>query len=511
MRKLCRVLFSRYTLCALIILLEVLLTVFIVVSGATSFIIVSVVSAVASLVAFFSILLKDTTPEYKITWIVLILMLPPFGALIYALFYQRKMSRREALLVRGAMRELQAHGMPERELSDIACDSYAAAGKARAIINDDPLAMIYRNTSSRYFSSGEELFEALLCDISGAKKYIFLEYFIIEDGALWGRIHSVLVEKARAGVDVRLLYDDVGCMKTLPAYYELELRKEGIRAYRFARVNPKVSAVHHNRDHRKICIVDGKCAYTGGVNIADEYTNEKTRFGYWKDGGVRVEGEAVIGFLKLFLSNFDFTSRTISDYHAILSEVKPADEPDGGFYLPFGSGPAPIYRRPAGKNAFLNLINQAQRYVNITTPYLIIDYELTEALRCAALRGVEVEIITPGIPDKKLVNVMTRSAYPFLIETGVRIYEYTPGFIHEKTVVVDDLFAVIGTINFDYRSLVHHFENAVWMYKTPTVAAAREDFLKTRECSRIMDGRRARLTFFERTLRAVIKLFAPLL
>ena len=159
----------------------------------------------------------------------------------------------------------------------------------------------------------------------------------------------------------------------------------------------------------------------------------------------------------------------------------------------------------------MNLINQAQRYVNITTPYLIIDYELTEALRCAALRGVEVEIITPGIPDKKLVNVMTRSAYPFLIETGVRIYEYTPGFIHEKTVVVDDLFAVIGTINFDYRSLVHHFENAVWMYKTQTVAAAREDFLKTRECSRIMDGRRARLTFFERTLRAVIKLFAPLL
>lgn len=511
MRKLCRVLFSRYTLCSLIILLEVFLAVFIVVNGAKSFLIVSAVSVVISLVAFFNILLKDTTPEYKITWIVLILLLPPFGALIYALFYQRKMSRREALLVRGTIRELTAEGLRERNFSDIAEESHSAAGKARAIMNDDPIAQIYRNTSSVYFPTGEELFEALTLDISRAKKYIFLEYFIIEDGVLWDRIHALLREKASEGLDVRLLYDDVGCMKTLPPYYEMELRREGIRAYRFARVNLKVSSAHHNRDHRKICIIDGVFAYTGGVNIADEYINEKSRFGYWKDGGVRVSGNAVEGLLKLFLASFDFTSRTISDYQTLLGTVGQAENPDGGYYLPFGSGPAPIYRRPVGKNAFLNLINQAERYVYITTPYLIIDYELTEALRCAALRGVEVEIITPGIPDKKLVNIMTRSAYPFLIEAGVRIYEYTPGFIHEKTVLCDDLYAVIGTINFDYRSLVHHFECAVWMYKSPTVITAKEEFCKTREISRRVDGRRAKLTFLEKTLRAAIKLFAPLL
>ena len=272
-----------------------------------------------------------------------------------------------------------------------------------------------------------------------------------------------------------------------------------------------MSSVHNNRDHRKICIIDGRVAYTGGVNIADEYVNTKVRFGYWKDGGIMLRGDAVAGLMKQFFSGWDFTVGSISNYSKYLSAVKPAEYIDGGYYLPFGSGPNPIYQRPVGKNAFLNLINQARNYLYITTPYLIIDYDLTEALCNAALRGVDVRIITPGIPDKKKVKVMTKSSYPYLMKAGVKIYEYLPGFIHEKTLVCDDKYAMVGTINLDYRSLVHHFENAVWMYASPTVEIARDEFLKTVDESARMDDNRSRLTPKEWLTKTAIRLFAPLL
>ena len=274
--------------------------------------------------------------------------------------------------MRGAIGELRGYGSDDEEFSALAEESTLAAGKARAIIAEDPLAQIYRGSRSELFSSGEELLAALTDDLRSAEKYIFLEYFIIAQGSLWDEIHGILVRKAQSGVDVRVLYDDIGCVHTLPHGYERVLRDEGIRACRFAKVTPRVSSVHHNRDHRKICIVDGRVAYTGGVNLADEYANLIERFGYWKDGGVRVCGDAVRGFTKLFLSSWDFTSGTVSDYEYILSLTESV-EGDGGYYIPFGSGPAPIYKRPVGKDAFLNLINQSQHYLYITTPYLIID------------------------------------------------------------------------------------------------------------------------------------------
>lgn len=493
------------------ILFEIALLAYLSFTSATSIAIAYALSLFASAIAFLNIVVKDTTPEYKITWIVIILVLPPFGALIYALFYKRNMSRRESRLLRGAVNELIGHGEGDDAFRSLALLSLSASGKARAIMSDDIMAEVYCGTSSKYFSSGEEYFDSLISELASARKYIFLEYFIVEEGVLWGRIHKILTEKAKEGLDVRLLYDDIGCMKTLPAHYELTLRREGIRAYRFAKVNPRVSAVHHNRDHRKICVIDGKSAYTGGVNIADEYINEKERFGHWKDGGLRLSGEAVGGLLKLFLGAWDFTSRTISDYEYLLSTVSKTESPDGGYYLPFGSGPAPLYKRPVGKNAFLNLINQAEKYVYITTPYLIIDYELTEALRGAALRGVDVKIITPGIADKKIIKIMTKSSYPYLMDAGVSIYEYTPGFMHEKLLVTDDAYAVIGTINFDYRSLVHHFENAVWIYNSPTVLDAKDGFLSALRASSEQDRSHSRLTLIEWIFKNGIKLFAPLL
>lgn len=493
------------------IILEVALLTYLFISASSSIYIVIAVSLLVSLVAFINIVIKDTNPEYKITWVALILILPPFGAIIYFVFYQRRMSRRESKLLSGVIGEMSSRCERGERYSSLLERDSLAAGKARAILSDDSLSDIYTGTSSRYFPTGEEYFDALITDLLAAEKYIFLEYFIIAKGELWDKIHKILKEKAQAGLEVRLLYDDIGCMRTLPHHYELLLRREGIKTFRFAKVSPRVSAVHHNRDHRKIAIVDGRYAYTGGVNIADEYINKKERFGYWKDGGIRLEGAAVAGFLKHFLASWDFTAKSISDYEALFASVLPARTSDEGYCIPFGSGPNPIYKRPVGKNVFLNIINQAQRYVYITTPYLIIDYDLTESLRNAALRGVSVKIITPGIADKKAVKIMTKSSYPYLMEAGVEIYEYTPGFIHEKVLVCDDEISVVGTINFDFRSLVHHFECAVWMYKSDTVCSIRDSFSETLELSAKVDSEKSRLTFSEWVLRNAVRLFAPLL
>ena len=510
-KRLCKALFSRYAISAAMIGAEIALILYILFGNIHEIKYLILAIFITSIPASLSLINKDTNPEYKVPWVFVIMGIPLFGPLIYVLFYQRRMSRRESKYVSGVVKALSGEGDLSKEFAALEeCDS-AAAGKARAILGDSPITELYRDTSSTFYGKGELFFSALLNDLKQAKSYIFMEYFIVAEGKLWDSIREILLEKAKAGVDVRLLYDDIGCMKTLPSKYPKQLSKQGIKTRRFNEVNPRVSSIHQNRDHRKICVIDGKVGYTGGVNVADEYINEIRRFGYWKDGGIRLEGMAVEGLLKMFVMNWDYSTRTVSDYGALIASVSPAKQPDGGFYLPFGSGPAPLYKRPAGKNAFLNLINQAASYVYITTPYLIIDYDLTEALRNAASRGVDIRIVTPGIADKKIVKVLTKSAYPYLIEAGVKIYEYRPGFVHEKTVICDDTYAVVGTINFDYRSLVHHFENAVWMCRTPTVLDAKAEFLRTLDESEKMDKKKSRLNIRERFFKIIVRIFAPLL
>lgn len=511
MKKINKILFSRYTISAFIIFTELLLAAQLIIATWSSSYLAFFIAAIISLITLMFVINRDVNPEYKVSWAVAILILPVFGSLLYLIFYRRRMTKKEEKLLAEIFNEINSHRLGEGNFDMFNRRNTLAAGKARAIMNDDYIAEVYTGSASTFFATGEEYFDTLMHDLESAEKFIFLEYFIVETGDLWSRIHRILREKAKAGVEVRMLFDDWGCMKKLPAYYEYSLRAEGIKTYRFSKISPSLSSVHNHRDHRKMCIIDGKIAYTGGVNIADEYTNEKVRFGHWKDGGIRITGEAVRGFIKQFLSMWDFTTNTISDYESYLSAVKPLKFSDGGYYIPFGSGPVPIYKRPVGKNAFLNLINQSEKYVYITTPYLIIDYDLTESLRNAALRGVDVRIITPGIPDKKKVKVMTKSSYPYLMSAGVKIYEYTPGFIHEKTFVVDGKYAVVGTINLDYRSLMHNFENAVWMYASPTVEVCHDEFLKTVEKSDPIDENKTRLTPSERIVRNAIRLFAPLL
>ena len=509
MRKFCRVFLSRYAVSAILILLDIA---FIALSGiylSSLFPWLMVTALVVDVLVFFHLVGRDTNPEYKVPWMLVILLMPYFGVLLYVLFFTRKLTRTERRQLKKIAAFTPSATVRTAEIDRLSAEDAGAAGRALAILNDDPSAVVYRHTEATYFDDGEDMFRAMLADLRTAENFIFIETFIIEGGVMWTAVHDILRQKLAAGVEVRLLYDDIGCMSTLPSHYYALLRVEGIKAYPVSKVSPQVTVAHNHRDHRKIMVVDGKVAYTGGINIADEYIHAKTRFGVWKDGGIRLSGAAVDGLTRLFLATFDLTARTLTD-PAFYSPSHPATDAPG-YYIPFGSGPLPLYRTSVGKNAFLNLINRATDYLYVTTPYLIMDYDLTEAFCNAARRGADVRIFTPHVPDKPLILFMTRSAYPHLIEAGVRIFEYTPGFLHEKVLVTDDAYAIVGTINLDYRSFAHHFEDAVWMYRTPAVAAIREGVMKTLHYSEEITAEDARLSVPKRAVRNLIRLFAPLL
>lgn len=511
MRKIWRILFSRYTISALLILFQVSVMIFI------NYRIAELSAAAAAILLCFSaagflhLINSDANPEYKLSWAAVMLVFPIAGLTLYTLFYSRRLTRSEERRIKDITKKLRSCGKGGSLslVNELAKENACAAGQAYSILSDDALAAVYKNTSSTYFSDGENMLRSMLRDLESAGKYILLEYFIIDEGWVLSELLSVLRRKRDEGVKIKMLYDDVGCMKTLPRDFDKSLRAEGIECYRFGRVTPRVSTVHNNRNHRKILVVDGKVAYTGGMNLADEYVNKIHRFGHWRDGGVRLEGDAAEGLTKAFLQDFSLSRGEDEDF----SEYFPdhSHEGDGGYYVPFGCGPAPLYRHSVGKRAIMNVINRAERYLYVTTPYLIIDFDLTEALRSAAMRGVDVRIVTPGIPDKRIIKIMTEGSYPALIEAGVRIFEYSPGFIHEKTIVSDDTAAIIGTINLDYRSLAHHFENAVMIIGSPELPRIRDGVLRAISDGREITAIDARLSLPKRIVKTLVRIFAPLL
>ena len=368
---------------------------------------------------------------------------------------------------------------------------------------------LFTNTKQEYFPLGEDMHRRLLEDLKTAEKFIYMEYFIIEEGKFWNSILDILREKAASGVEVKVLYDDIGCMMTLPSDYHKTLRFYGIEAAPFSRLKGNADSEFNNRSHRKITVIDGKIGYTGGINIADEYINEIVKYGHWKDTGVRLEGEAVWELTKLFLVDFGINVKRVPKIRGDLYPTVSAKE--NGYMIPFGDGPHPIYERRVGKSVIQNMLAVATRYAWMTTPYLIIDNDLCTDLENAALRGVDVRIIVPHIPDKKLVFGMTQSFYHRLMTAGVKIYEYEPGFIHAKSYLADDDYAMIGTINLDYRSLVHHFENGVWMYKTDCLKDLKADLLNTIEVSEEINVDKYRPNLIVRFFRSIVRIFAPLL
>ncbi len=311
------------------------------------------------------------------------------------------------------------------------------------------------------------------------------------------------------GVDVRVVYDDIGCMTKLPDNYAKKLKKYGISATPFSPINGVANGEFNNRNHRKILIIDGYIGYTGGVNIADEYANVKKLDGYWKDCGIKLTGNAVWGLTSLFIMDYGINAvEPLNIKYNLYPDTKTFGK---GYIIPFGDGPKPLYSKNVGKRAIQNLLNYATRYVYITTPYLVIDNELCAGIEATAMRGVDVRIILPHIPDKKIVFEITRSFYHRLLSAGVKIYEYTPGFIHSKIYLCDDACAIVGSMNLDYRSLVHHFENGVWMYQTESIKQIKLDFEKTLNKSTKIDKSGIPAGFFRRIKRSVVKIFAPLL
>lgn len=321
---------------------------------------------------------------------------------------------------------------------------------------------------------------------------------------------QILKEKAKQGVEIKVAYDDIGCMLTLPGNYSKILKSYGIEATPFSRLRGSADSEFNNRNHRKITVIDGVVGYTGGINIADEYINEYEKYGHWKDVGIRLEGEAVWELTKLFLIDFGINVKTMpkieNDIYPEVSNVK-----EEGYVVPFGDGPKPLYERRVGKSVIQNLLNTVTKYVYITTPYLIIDNDLCVSIENAALRGVDVRIIVPHIPDKKIVFNMTRSFYKRLMSAGVKIYEYEPGFIHAKTYIADDKYAMVGTINLDYRSLVHHFENGVWMYNCECIKDLKNDIEDTLSKSIEIVPNILKTNVFNRFFRALVRIFAPML
>ena len=452
---------------------------------------------------------RDMLPETKIPWILCIVTLNVFGVAVYAVFSYNRPSmrqRRTYAALNERSRKFLTRTVPEQRLKEELGD-WAAVSEALQRKNRN--AVIYENTKTEYFPTGEAFFARLLEDLNGAKEYIFLEYFILARGTMWYSVLDVLKRKVKEGVEVRVIYDDIGCMGKLRAGYYKELARAGIRCVKFNPFVPIVTNLHNNRDHRKITVIDGRIGYTGGINLADEYINAISPFGNWKDTAVRLEGEGVKHLVLSFLRMFNLRAHETEDFTPYIPETYEKFEGEG-FVQAYGDGPRPLYGRHLAEDVYIDILSGAKKYVWIMTPYLIIDYRMRAAMLSAAARGVDVRIITPHIPDKKIPFALTRSNYMALIQGGVKIYEYTPGFIHAKSFLADDEIAVVGTINLDYRSLLHHYENAVLMFRTKANEQLKADYEKTFEVSALQTEEDAKKSVVWRGICELAKVFAPL-
>ncbi len=499
---------ARYILAMLITVLEVVAIIGAVVALCYRFRFFYLAAFATHILCVVKIVSSDDNPDYKVPWLLAVVALPVVGFMLYFLFYSRSFKRK--FLRR--LEELQTKGYAYDDaplFEELRAQDEGFAGDAQMLCRIAD-THIFKHTKQTYFPLGEAMHRAMLADLARAEHFIFMEYFIIENGVFWDSILEILRQKAKAGVTVKLLYDDIGCMKTLPGNYTRVLARDGIDGVPFSRLRGNADSEFNNRNHRKITVIDGKVGYTGGVNIADEYINETVRFGHWKDTGLRLEGVAVYELTRLFLLDFGISKRRMPELslplYPDLSHITAS-----GYVLPFGDGPRPLYRHRVAKSAIRNLLAGARRYVYITTPYLIIDNDLCSCIENAAMRGVNVKIILPHIPDKRLVFEITQSYYTRLLSAGVEIYEYTPGFIHAKSYLADDSVAIVGTVNLDYRSLVHHFENGVLLYRCDAVKELKADLLETLAVSEQISRVGSRVHLWRRMLRAVARIFAPLM
>ncbi len=510
MKRISKILKSRLVVVGLAILLQALWWALFVVRLTQYSVFINALFRFVSIGILLYLIRKDENSAYKIAWMILIMGIPLFGGILYVMIGNKKPGKRLAVKMAAVKAEMK-DSMAQNQwiLKEIQAQDPTAAGNIRYIGEFGPYP-VWKNTEVTYYPLGEQMFSAMLEDLKKAEHYIFLEYFIIQEGLMWDWILEILEQKVKEGVDVRLIYDDVGCVSLLPFHYAGMMEEKGIKCLAFNRFIPVVSLVMNNRDHRKIMVIDGHTAYNGGINLADEYINKKLRFGHWKDTGVRIHGDAVFNFTLMFLEVWNAFKVPDLDY-SIFRPRRWHEEPfeGDGYVAPYAD--TPLDNEALGENVYINILNQAKDYVYIATPYLLISDEMENALCLAAKRGVDVRILMPGIPDKPTVFFMAKSYYPPLLKAGVQIYEYTPGFVHAKSYVCDDRIATVGTINMDFRSLYLHFECGTFLYGCKAVLDVKKDMEECfPQCHQVSLGD-CRQGLIGNLLTSVLRVLAPLM
>ena len=465
-------------------------------------------SLVLTIGAVLVVLNSDLDPTAKLTWMAVMTMAPVFGAIFY--WYTRRDVGHRLLKSIMTERQIQSRHQLDQDstvLKALEHQEPGAAGMARYVRRSGCFP-VFDSTETTYFPTGDAFFRRVLTELEQAEHYIFLEYFILDEGYMWDSILEILKRKAAAGVDVRVMYDGTCEFALLPRDYPKQLEKLGIQCQVFAPLEPFVSTHYNYRDHRKILVIDGRVGFTGGVNLADEYIGRREKYGVWKDTALMLRGPAVQSFTVMFLQLWSADRRS-PEYHKFLSlPVEKTDAP--GFVMPYSDSPLDNDR--VGEQVYIDLLNRAEKYVHIMTPYLILDQQMEMALCYAARRGVDVRIILPGIPDKKSAYCLAKTHFAALNSAGVKLYTYTPGFVHAKSFVCDDREAVVGTINLDYRSLYHHFECAVYMHGTDAIADVEADFRDTlRYCRRVTRETIRDEKWHVKLAGFVLKTIAPLL
>lgn len=483
------------------LLLQVIVFVVINIFFAEHVIVVDLIYTIGALLLVLHLVRKSKNYSYNLPWIIILLMFPLVGALLYIVLGQNK---KRSKTLKNITRQEQISSKYFKQDKSV---KFSNNGRLK-YISDFSKYPVSCNNDINYYPLGDDAFPVMLEELKKAKKFIFLEYFIINHGKMWNSILKILEQKVKEGVEVRLMYDDFGCVALLDKRYPQELEKKGIKCVPFNRLNAFVGIIMNNRDHRKILVIDGKVAFTGGINLADEYINIGSKYGHWKDNAIKISGDAVWSYTVMFLTMWNAARHEDEDYNNFKYDFKNR-KTDKGFVAPYADSPLDV--EVTGEDVYLNIISQAEDYLYIMTPYLIIDTEMTNALSLAAKRGVDVRIIIPGIPDKKIVYTLTESYAEPLIKSGVKVYKYTPGFVHAKVFVVDDHIATVGTINLDYRSLYLHFECGCYMEDAPAVGAVKKDLLNTINKSREITPEESTVKFWKGVWQSILRLIAPLL
>ncbi|MGN0244078.1 MAG: cardiolipin synthase [Lachnospiraceae bacterium] len=452
---------------------------------------------------------QDMNPSFKITWIIPILSFPVFGAMLYLFVHlqstPKKLSKRIAEVIEESKPYLQ---QDPSVMEHISKTNRQAANLSHYLFQSGGYPTV-SHTTAKYFATGEEAFDAILAELEKAQHFIFMEFFIVAYGHMWNSVLNILKRKVEEGVEVRFLYDGTNSVVLLPYDYPKYLESIGIQCKMFSPVRPVLSTYQNNRDHRKIISIDGQVGFTGGLNLADEYINKKVKYGHWKDNAIQLNGDAVRNLTVMFLQMWNITEKNPVDYANYMPTARRMI-PSDGFVCAYGD--SPLDHENIGEQVYLDIINTAKDYVHIVTPYLIIDNEMKTALTYAAKRGVDVKIVLPHIPDKKYAFCLAHSHYPELLKHGVQIYEYEPGFIHQKTFVSDNEKAVVGSINLDYRSLYLHFECAIYLYQNSAVLAVEKDFSSALEqCIKMTMKEYKQLPPLHRLAGSLLKFLAPLM